>query len=156
MDPDSQTTRDLQISKSNALAKLFAISSPSKHRNPNTPVSMSTTVAKGQSVSKPSALQPVALLDTPKAKAYSIARPLLLLGGLALRLPALISDPVSTLNSALPFVVVIQVTYAVTCLPVAGSQGVKVQKKPRPGERKKQESNGPNLIKVCLPEAEKW
>lgn len=112
---------------------------------------MSTTQTKGQSASpspKPAALQPIALLDTPKAKAYSIARPLLLLGGCALRMPALIRDPVATLNSALPFVVVIQVAYAVVCLPVAGSPGVKVARKPRPGERKKQESNAPNLIKV--------
>lgn len=114
---------------------------------------MSSTVAKGQSAPVPETktrytLQPVAINDTPLSKAISIGRTPLLLSALFVRLPALIKDPVSTLQTALPFVVAIQIFYAVVCLPVAGSQQAKPTKKPRPGEKKKSETIGPNLVLV--------
>jgi phosphatidylinositol glycan class F len=116
---------------------------------------MSSAAAKGQSVpatdpksSKPSALQPVAIVDTPASKAISIGRPAVLLSACLFRLPALIKDPVSTLRTALPIVAAIQIVYAIACLPPAGSQQGKPARKARLGERRKQEATGPNLVMV--------
>ncbi|KAI6784206.1 Glycosylphosphatidylinositol anchor biosynthesis protein-like protein [Emericellopsis cladophorae] len=87
---------------------------------------MSTAATKGRSASPGEAkakttLHPVAIADTPAAQAVSIGRPALLLGALYVRLPALINDPVAALNSALPFVVLVQIAYAAICLPIAGA-----------------------------------
>jgi len=58
----------------------------------------------------------------------------------------LVKNPVPELQIGLPIVAAIQVAYAVVCLPAAGSQQAKPARKTRPGERKKQESTGPNLV----------
>ncbi|KAG9249930.1 phosphoethanolamine transferase [Emericellopsis atlantica] len=120
---------------------------------------MSTAVTKGQSASpgeaksKPT-LHPVAMADTPAAQAVSIGRPALLLGALYVRMPALINDPVAALNSALPFVVLVQIAYAAICLPIAGAPTVaKSTKKPRAGEKKRTESTAPALFKASLPQS---
>ncbi|XP_044717176.1 GPI biosynthesis protein family pig-F domain-containing protein [Hirsutella rhossiliensis] len=106
-----------------------------------------TTEAKAKA---PAAVHPIPVLDTPLAKGLSFARPALLLGLLAARFDALVSDPVSTLWSALPVVAVIQAVYAVLCLPGAGSQLAKAARKPRPGERKKNDMTGPDPISTAL------
>merc|ERR1712000_163096 len=117
------------------------------------PAIMSTAATKGRSASPGEAkakttLHPVAIADTPAAQAVSIGRPALLLGSLFVRLPALINDPVATLNSALPFVVLVQIAYAAICLPIAGAPTVaKSTKKPRAGEKKRTESTAPALFK---------
>jgi len=118
---------------------------------------MSSAVAKGQSAlvadpksSKPSTLQPVAIVDTPASKAISIGRPAVLLSACLFRLPALIEDPVSTLRTALPIVAAVQIIYAIVCLPPAGSQQAKPARKARPGERRKQEATGPNLAVTTI------
>ena len=118
---------------------------------------MSAAVTKSQPASpgelKPKAtLHPVAIADRPAAQAVSIGRPALLLGALYLRLPALINDPVAALNSALPFVTVVQIAYAVTCLPIAGAPTLtKPTKKNRAGEKKRTESTAPALFKASIP-----
>jgi phosphatidylinositol glycan class F len=111
------------------------------------------TPVKGQTapsveIKTKTALPPVAVFDTPLAKAITVGRPVLLLAACYARLSALIKDPVSTLQTALPVVVLIQVLYAVLCLPAAGSQNAKPAKKARPGEKKKHEATGPNLAVV--------
>jgi phosphatidylinositol glycan class F len=94
-------------------------------------------------------VQPISILDTPAASAISLARPIVLVGLLALRFNALISDPVSTLQTALPVVAAIQVSYALLCLPALGSHHVKGARKTRPGERKKAaDTSGPNSVFV--------
>lgn len=93
-------------------------------------------------------LHPVPVLDTPLAKGVSLGRVATLLALLAIRMNALIADPVSTLQSALPVVAVIQVAYAAICIPVAGSPLAKGAKKARPGERKKPDASGANPISV--------
>lgn len=119
---------------------------------------MSLAATKGQSTpgidSKPRpTLSPVSVFDTHASKAVSVGRPAVLLAACFVRLSALIEDPVSTLQTAFPFVAAIQILYAIICLPVAGSQQAKPAKKPRPGERRKQEATGPNLVVVshCIP-----
>lgn len=119
-------------------------------------VSMSSpTVTKPAAEAKANApaavVHPIPVLDTPLAKGVSLARPALLLGLFAARLDALISDPVSTLWSALPVVAAIQAVYAVLCLPGAGSQLAKPARKTRPGERKKNDTMGPNPVSVKKP-----
>lgn len=121
------------------------------------PVSMSSSTAtKGPSApaaetrakTAAAAVHPIPVLDTPLAKGISLARPALLLGLLVARFDALVSDPASALWSALPVVAAIQAAYAVLCLPGAGSQLARSAKKPRPGERKKNDMTGPNPISV--------
>ncbi|KAJ6440283.1 phosphoethanolamine transferase PIGF [Purpureocillium lavendulum] len=119
------------------------------------PVTMSRTLAKGSSAPSPqkeAAIGPVAVLDTPVARPFALARPAALLALLAVRFGALVEDPVPTLKSALPVVVAVQAVYAVLCLPVAGSQHSKAARKPRPGEKRKAgDGAGPNPISVCRP-----
>ncbi|KAL6857663.1 Glycosylphosphatidylinositol (GPI) anchor assembly protein [Amphichorda felina] len=116
---------------------------------------MSSATPKGQSGPvadhKPkSSLPPVAIFDTPVSKAISLGRPAVLLAGCFIRLPALIEDPVSTLRTALPLVAAIQIVYAISCLPVAGSQQAKSSRKPRPGERRKQDASARNVVGTTI------
>ncbi|KAL1968384.1 hypothetical protein VTN77DRAFT_1913 [Rasamsonia byssochlamydoides] len=67
------------------------------------------------------ATPPVDILPTPAARTYAHVHPALLLAVYALRFPALVADPVSTLLSDLPIFAALQVGYVVTCLPQAGS-----------------------------------
>lgn len=89
----------------------------------------------------------VPLLSNPAAVPAAIAHPLLLAGLFFWRFNALVTDPVSTLQTALPVVAAIQVAYAVLCLPVTGSQGAKAPKKPRHGDKKKADGS-PNTLSV--------
>jgi len=121
------------------------------------PVSMSSTQTASSAASgtetkaTKSTLSPVGVFDTPLAKGISFGRIATLLGLLALRMDALITDPVTTLKTLLPVVAAIQVAYAVLCIPVAGTQLSKASKKARPGERKKADNSGPNPISVRFP-----
>lgn len=105
-------------------------------------------LAAGSDSPKPKvSVQAVAIRDTPASKALSTLRPGLLLALLAARFSAVVADPVAELQIGLAVVAALQITYAVVCLPPAGSQNAKPTRKPRPGERKKQDA-GPNLIVV--------
>ncbi|KAI0430687.1 GPI biosynthesis protein family Pig-F-domain-containing protein [Xylaria sp. FL1042] len=91
--------------------------------------------------------QAIRTLQSPEARALRHAHPALLLGLFAIRFRALVSDPVATMQSSLPIILALQAAYTITCLPAAGSQGVKGSKKSRPGEKKKSGSDGagPNI-----------
>jgi hypothetical protein len=124
------------------------------HPRDNLQSTMASAVPKGQLAAasespkpKPT-VQAVATLDTTASKFLSSARPALLLALLAGRFRAFVEDPVSELQAGLVVLGVLQVTYAVVCLPAAGSQQAKPARKQRPGERRKHESSGPNLIVV--------
>jgi GPI ethanolamine phosphate transferase 2/3 subunit F len=94
----------------------------------------STSPTKATLPAKPSI--PVELLPTDLARIVSQAHPVLLLSAYYLRFPALVADPVSSLlNSLLPLAV-IQIAYAVICLPAVGTAS-KPLKKPKLGEKKK-------------------
>lgn len=120
-------------------------------------VTMSTTLTKGGSASaqppvSKAVVSPVPILDNPVAAAVSLVHPVLLSGLFAWRFGALVADPASTLQTALPVVVAVQVVYAVLCLPIAGSQNGKTSRKTRPGEKKKSsssDSSAPNPVVVC-------
>lgn len=118
-------------------------------------IAMSSTVVKGSSTQVadtkfPASILPVPVLDTPLSRVISFARPGLILSMLALRFNSLVYDPVATLKSALPALALLQVVYAVFCLPVAGSQTAKTPRKARPGEKKKADSSSPNPVSVRL------
>ncbi|KAF6811274.1 GPI biosynthesis protein family Pig-F [Colletotrichum sojae] len=87
---------------------------------------------------------PVHPLSSPAASAVRHLQPVLLSGLFYARFGALVSDPVRTLQASLPLVAAVQVVYAFVSLPAAGSQTAKPARKPRPGEKKKVESTGPN------------
>jgi phosphatidylinositol glycan class F len=111
---------------------------------------MSTVLTKGTAAQPPVSkvgVPAVPLISNSAAGPVAVAHPLLLAGLFAWRFNALVTEPVETLQTALPVVAVIQAVYAVLCLPVAGSQGAKALKKPRPGEKKKTDG-GPNALIV--------
>ncbi|KAJ3956435.1 Glycosylphosphatidylinositol (GPI) anchor assembly protein [Colletotrichum tropicale] len=89
-------------------------------------------------------LHPVHALPSPAAQLVRHVQPVLLSGLFVAQFSSLVADPVRTLTNALPVVAVIQIVYAFVCLPAAGSQASKGIRKPRPGEKKKVESTGPN------------
>lgn len=87
--------------------------------------------------------QPIALRQTPLSQSARHIFPALLATGFLVRFNALVSDPVSTMKTALPVVVALQLGYAVVCLPVVGSQqGATAVRKPRPGEKKGGKKSG--------------
>ncbi|KAF4124313.1 GPI ethanolamine phosphate transferase 2/3 subunit F [Geosmithia morbida] len=59
------------------------------------------------------ALQPISTVDSPASRAVGWLRPAILVGGCLARLPALVEDPTSALQTALPAVAAVQVVYAV-------------------------------------------
>ncbi|TWU72427.1 Glycosylphosphatidylinositol (GPI) anchor assembly protein [Metarhizium rileyi] len=110
---------------------------------------MSSTLVKdtpAQEADSKSQVAPIPLIDSPLSKGIAIVRPVLLLGLLALRFDAVVAEPASSLQLALPAVALIQTAYVTTCLPPAGSQAAKVVRRPRPGEKKRADANGPNTL----------
>lgn len=113
--------------------------------------------AKASDTSKPkdgeTPTQAVRIMESSQAQVVRHLHPVLLASLFLARFSTLVADPVSTMSSAIPVVVVVQVTYAITCLPAAGSQIAKPAKKLRPGEKKKpgSEGTGPNIAVVCIP-----
>ncbi|KAJ5769769.1 uncharacterized protein N7511_001820 [Penicillium nucicola] len=69
---------------------------------------------------KPSA-PPVHILSSPVARIYSVVHPALLLALCAARFEGLVENPTKELLSTLPWLTAIQLSYAVICLPPAGS-----------------------------------
>ncbi|KAF7545153.1 hypothetical protein G7046_g9623 [Stylonectria norvegica] len=113
------------------------------------PVTMSTMKTSGsshQAFNSKAAVPPVPHRDGPVALGVAVGHPLLLAALFVWRFDALVVEPVSTLQTALPVVAAVQVAYAVLSLPIAGSQG-KTFRKSRPGEKKKADT-GPNPIVV--------
>ncbi|KAI0376015.1 Translin [Hypomontagnella monticulosa] len=122
------------------------------------PVTMSSPAGKAKAgeVSKPKDSEPptqaVRIMESPQAQVIRHIHPVLLASLFLARFKALVADPVSTLSSAIPVVMVIQAAYAIACLPAAGSQIAKPAKKIRPGEKKKSgsEGMGPNIAVTTL------
>lgn len=81
--------------------------------------------------------QPIALLPTNLARISTNAHPALLLALYTIRFPALVADPPTTLLQSLLPLSLIQLSYAVICLPATGSsaaqKGVKVSKNKKGG-----------------------
>ncbi|KAF2965670.1 hypothetical protein GQX73_g7876 [Xylaria multiplex] len=96
--------------------------------------------------------QAVQTIPSPEAQALRHAHPAIVLALFAVRFRALVADPVSTMQSSLPIVLALQAAYTIVCLPAAGSQGTKVFKKLRPGEKKKagSEAAGPNIAVTTI------
>lgn len=97
------------------------------------------TTADKMAQTPPMLTQAVRTLPSPNAQALRYAHPALLLALFVARFNALVADPVSTMQSALPVVFALQAAYTIVCLPAAGSQqqGQGGAKKLRPGEKKK-------------------
>ncbi|KAM7203699.1 Translin [Rhypophila sp. PSN 637] len=98
-------------------------------------------------------LQPISLRQTPLAQSARHVFPALLATGFLVRFNALVADPVSTMKTALPAVVALQLAYAVVCLPVVGSQQGKPARKPRPGEKNLKKGslgNGTAIVALLL------
>ncbi len=128
------------------------------------PVTMSSSPSKGAAVQTAAAalvaspspkskdgaqVQPTQIKQTPVAQAARHGLPALLAAAFLVQFRPLVADPVSTMFSILiPLVSVIQLAYVLVCLPPAGSQTSKASRKPRPGEKKKQ-NDGPNTVLVC-------
>lgn len=122
--------------------------------------SSKTTTASSKDASSTQAqqLHPIQTKQTPLAQTARHALPALLGGLFVVRFRALVDDPVATMSSTLPLTAALQVAYAVTCLPVAGSQNTtggssgSARKGPRLGEKKRGagEGAGPSRVAVRL------
>ncbi|KAI1380807.1 GPI biosynthesis protein family Pig-F-domain-containing protein [Hypoxylon crocopeplum] len=96
--------------------------------------------------------QAIRIIPSIQAQVVIHAHPALLLSFFLIRFNALVADPVSTMWSSIPIVVITQAVYAITCLPAVGSQIAKPAKKLRPGEKRKpgSESTGSNVVVTTL------
>jgi phosphatidylinositol glycan class F len=79
---------------------------------------------------------PIQLLATDTARIASQAHPAFLLAAYSIRFQSFVADPVSTLLSSLAPLAIVQASYALLCLPPAGTN-TKPAKKPKPGASKK-------------------
>jgi phosphatidylinositol glycan class F len=84
----------------------------------------------------PKAPLPIEVLSADISRMVSQAHPALLLAAYYMRFHSFVVDPVPTLLSSLLPLAIIQIGYAVTCLPPAG-RSTKPTKKPKPGASKK-------------------
>ncbi|APA16176.1 hypothetical protein sscle_16g109460 [Sclerotinia sclerotiorum 1980 UF-70] len=87
----------------------------------------------GDTSSKPKSF-PVEFLPSNLARIVTHVQPAILLSAYYFRFSALVADPIHTLLHSLLPVALLQVIYAVTCLPAAGSN---MAKKLKPGEKRK-------------------
>lgn len=113
-----------------------------------------TKSSKAQSVSgkptEPSQLQPVHLHATAASQAARHVFPVTIAGLFLAAFGHLVADPVPVMWTSLPVIAVLQVVYALVCLPMAGSgSGAGKNKKQRLGEKKKAgDGSGPNFFIV--------
>ncbi len=113
------------------------------------PVTMSSIAPSSQSsLDKPSL--PIDILPTDLARLVSQAHPALLLAAYYIRFPALVADPVPTLLQSLLPVALIQVAYAVTCLPAVGSSTKPTGKKVKLNVPKKGAEQSPIALKAFV------
>jgi phosphatidylinositol glycan class F len=89
-------------------------------------------------------LHPTQILPSPSAQTAKHALPALQLAIFLIRFDSLVHNPVPTLWTSLPLVILIQAAYAYVCLPVAGSG--RGARKHRPGDKKKE--GGSNVYVV--------
>lgn len=95
-------------------------SSPPPHSTTNGSGASSPLTSTQGPVDEPSA-PPVNILPSQAARMYSFVHPVLLLALYGLRFPALVANPAQELLEALPWLVLLQMTYVTVCLPPAGS-----------------------------------
>lgn len=95
------------------------------------PVTMSGT---GQPPAS-KASSPIELLPSSIAPIFSQIHPALLLSAYYLRFPALVADPKATLLNSLAPLAIVQMSYAVICLPATGT-GARPPKRTKPGAKK--------------------
>ena len=100
--------------------------------------------------------QAVELHPTDLARIFTNVHPVLLLSAYYLRFPALVADPVTTLLQSLPVLAVLQITYAILCLPPTGSgTSSKLLKKSKAGGKKVDASPAKAIVST-ISERTKW
>ncbi|OJJ42836.1 hypothetical protein ASPZODRAFT_155085 [Penicilliopsis zonata CBS 506.65] len=107
---------------------------------PNPPSTAGSSSSSSSSSSPAATPGPVGILATQPATIYSYLHPALLLSVYAARFPSLVADPVTELLGTIPLLAVLQLSYAVICLPAAGSAPVDTPTNSgasSPGSRKK-------------------
>jgi phosphatidylinositol glycan class F len=79
----------------------------------------------------------ISLLPTDIARIFTHVHPALVLSAFYLRFPALVADPTAALLNSLVLLAVIQMAFAVVCLPATGSSSAsKPSRKSKPGAKK--------------------
>lgn len=97
------------------------------------PITMSGISPVSGDISKSKSF-PTEFLSSDMARIITHIQPAILLSAYYFRFNALVADPVHTLLHSLLPVALLQVVYAVVCLPAAGSN---MAKKLKPGEKRK-------------------
>jgi GPI ethanolamine phosphate transferase 2/3 subunit F len=94
---------------------------------------------------------PIELLPTDLARIVTHVHPALLLSAYYLRFPALVADPTATLLNSLALLAIVQMSYAVICLPATGTSPKPV-KKSKPGAKKTSDATSAKpLVRSLLP-----
>ncbi|KAE8348328.1 GPI biosynthesis protein family Pig-F-domain-containing protein [Aspergillus coremiiformis] len=101
----------------------------------STPPSPSLT----QPPSPPKSTPPTHILPNTISKTYALLHPLLLLTLLTTRFNALVTNPTTELLTTLPPLALLQLTFAITCLPPTGTKEKDDEEKPKqkPSPRRK-------------------
>ena len=97
-------------------------------------MSMSTKSASRTSTTAPVAA-PVEIRATDASRLYTHVHPVLLLAGYFFQFNSIVADPVVALTSGLLPLSVLQISYLITCLPVAGTSTGAIS--PKQSQRKK-------------------
>jgi phosphatidylinositol glycan class F len=105
------------------------------------------------STGQPSAVKaslPIELLPTGLAPIFTHTHPIVLLSAFYLRFPALVADPTATLLNSLAPLAVVQMSYAVICLPATGTSP-RPAKKSKPGAKKTNDASSARPLVSFLP-----
>lgn len=108
-----ETVKKKYLARVEALTMISTAASPSA-ANPPSP-------NQGQAPAEKPSAPPVNILPSQLARTYSFVHPILLLALCFLRFEALVADPVKELLQDLPWLTLLQISYALLCLPPAGS-----------------------------------
>jgi GPI ethanolamine phosphate transferase 2/3 subunit F len=116
------------------------------------PVTMSGMSGSSSKNQSPSKSDPIELLRTPAAQIIHHIIPFVHLSIFYVRFPALVADPVPALAWALIPLVMINVAYCVTCLPMAGSstKATRRVQKIKGVSAKRQSDGSPPMAKVSV------
>lgn len=101
------------LARVDALIMVSTAASPSEAKPPSP--------NQGEAPAEKPSAPPVNILPSQLARTYSCVHPILLLALCFLRFEGLVADPVKELLRDLPWLALLQIFYAMLCLPPAGS-----------------------------------
>lgn len=130
---EARPTPDSRQAKSSRTSRLRELNFLQIHHNDQTKVTpsletansakMSASASKSKPTIAPGHNQyaPLSILDTDTARLYSHIHPVVVISGYLVQFRAIVANPVSTLTALLFPLIILQILYAVLCLPPTGT-----------------------------------